>query len=79
MTPENVFCGIPSDLPDELFTTIHSAGSLRIERIVSQAHASPPGFWYDQDQHEWLLVLQGMRQSSSRASLSRCNFSRGRM
>ena len=32
---------------------------LRIERIVSQGHASPPGFWYDQDEHEWVVVLQG--------------------
>ena len=32
---------------------------MRIERIVSQGHASPEGFWYDQDQHEWVLVLKG--------------------
>ena len=32
---------------------------MRIERIVSQGHASPPGFWYDQDQHEWVIVLRG--------------------
>lgn len=31
----------------------------RIERIVSQGHASPPGFWYDQPEDEWVLVLQG--------------------
>ena len=31
----------------------------RIERIVSQGHASPEDFWYDQDQDEWVLVLKG--------------------
>jgi len=36
-----------------------SAGNVRIERIVSHGHASPPGFWYDQDQHEWVILLQG--------------------
>lgn len=30
-----------------------------VERIVSQGHASPGGFWYDQEQHEWVIVLKG--------------------
>jgi cupin 2 domain-containing protein len=30
-----------------------------IERIVSQGEVSPPGFWYDQEQAEWVLLLQG--------------------
>jgi cupin 2 domain-containing protein len=29
---------------------------IRIERIVSEGHASPEGFWYDQSEHEWVLV-----------------------
>lgn len=32
---------------------------LRIERIVSTGQASPPGFWYDQAEHEWVVLLQG--------------------
>jgi cupin 2 domain-containing protein len=32
---------------------------LRIERIVSSGQASPPGFWYDQPQDEWVIVLRG--------------------
>ena len=32
---------------------------LRVERIVSSGQASPPGFWYDQAEHEWVVVLQG--------------------
>jgi cupin 2 domain-containing protein len=32
---------------------------VRIERIVSHGHASPGGFWYDQDRHEWVVVLTG--------------------
>jgi cupin 2 domain-containing protein len=31
----------------------------RIERIVSTGQASPPGFWYDQEQAEWVLLLSG--------------------
>lgn len=59
MKPENLFSSIPDDLSEELFTTFHQAKGLRIERIVSQGHASPPGFWYDQDESEWVVVLQG--------------------
>ena len=32
---------------------------MRIERIVSTGQASPPGFWYDQDRPEWVIVLAG--------------------
>ena len=32
---------------------------LRIERIVSRGHTSPESGWYDQPQHEWVLVLRG--------------------
>jgi cupin 2 domain-containing protein len=32
---------------------------IRIERIVSHGHASPPDFWYDQDEAEWLIILKG--------------------
>lgn len=31
----------------------------RVERIVSRGHASPPGFWYDQDETEWVMVVRG--------------------
>ncbi len=55
----NLFADIPQYLPDELFTTLLDAANVRIERIVSRSHASPEGFWYDQDQHEWVVVLKG--------------------
>lgn len=60
----NLFTNLPSNLPDELFTTLLEADYLRIERIVSQGHSSPEGFWYDQDQNEWILVLQGAARLS---------------
>lgn len=59
MTVENFFANLPGRLPDEVFTTLLDAPGVRIERIVSHGHASPEGFWYDQDQHEWVMVLQG--------------------
>lgn len=55
----NVFHDLPRHLPQELVQTLISAANVRIEKIVSQGHASPEGFWYDQAQHEWVIVLQG--------------------
>lgn len=55
----NLLSDIPKSLPDERFETLISAPAVRIERIVSHGHASPTGFWYDQPQAEWVLVLSG--------------------
>ncbi len=59
MNAENLFDAISADLPEELFTPLLTASSVRIERIVSHGHASPSGFWYDQDDNEWVLVIEG--------------------
>jgi cupin 2 domain-containing protein len=58
-TPANVFVDLPPSLPDELFSTLLESGNIRVERIVSHGHASPEGFWYNQDHHEWVVVLKG--------------------
>jgi cupin 2 domain-containing protein len=55
----NLLADLPRQMPDELITTVLDAADVRIERIVSHGHASPGGFWYDQDQHEWVVVLTG--------------------
>jgi len=55
----NLFHDLPEHLPEELFTALLEAADVRIERIVSHGHASPEGFWYDQDQREWVVVLKG--------------------
>lgn len=55
----NLFRDIPSTLTEELFTVLAESRSVKIERIVSDGHASPEGFWYDQAQHEWVLLLSG--------------------
>ncbi len=61
MTPSsgNLFGAIPERLATEEITTLLSLAGLRIERIVSRGQASPPGFWYDQPQAEWVIVLAG--------------------
>lgn len=55
----NLFVGIPRTLPGEQIDALLSAPNIRIERIVSRGHSSPPGFWYDQDRPEWVIVIAG--------------------
>ncbi|MBE9548077.1 MAG: cupin domain-containing protein [Proteobacteria bacterium] len=55
----NIFTGIPSELDAELCELLVDNGNVRVERIVSQGHASPETGWYDQKQNEWVIVLQG--------------------
>lgn len=55
----NLLAGLPKTSANELFEDLATAGQTRIERIVSLGHHSPPGFWYDQTEHEFILILQG--------------------
>jgi cupin 2 domain-containing protein len=55
----NLFADIPRVMPDELVGEILRTNAFRIERIVSRGHASPPGFWYDQETDEWVLLVKG--------------------
>lgn len=57
---ENLLASVPSNLPDELFEVLLSRSNVRIERIVSHGHSSPKDFWYDQNEHEFVVVLQGV-------------------
>lgn len=58
--PLNLLAGLPPPgTPDEEIRTLLARPGLRIKRIVSTGQASPPGFWYDQPQDEWVLVLAG--------------------
>jgi cupin 2 domain-containing protein len=36
-----------------------SAESVRIERIVSFGQKSPEELWYEQQENEWVLLLEG--------------------
>ncbi|USP03983.1 cupin domain-containing protein [Vibrio sp. LQ2] len=55
----NLFETIPAELLNEQFTDLLRHHHVRIERILSKGHTSPESGWYDQDEHEWVLVLQG--------------------
>ena len=55
----NLFAGIPEELPAELFNVLASGSGVRVERIVSRGHSSPAEGWYDQEQNEWVMVARG--------------------
>ena len=58
LTP-NLF-DLPDPLPDdELFTDLLRTNNVRIERIFSSGQTTSDGQWYDQDEDEWVALLQG--------------------
>jgi len=57
--PANLF-GRPDCLNvDEVTEMLLQREGARVERIFSTGQASPADFWYDQDEEEWVVVLQG--------------------
>jgi cupin 2 domain-containing protein len=56
---KNLLSNIPTDLAGELVERLIEGRAFRVEQIVSRGHVSPLGFWYDQPEEEWVLVLQG--------------------
>ena len=59
MTIPNLLHDLPLQLEDEAIEVLAQKEDVRIERIVSRGHTSPPGFWYDQEQAEFVTLLQG--------------------
>jgi cupin 2 domain-containing protein len=47
------------DPEKELFELLFQADNCRVERIVSSGHVTPDGNWYNQEQDEWVVLLQG--------------------
>ena len=59
MNLQNIFSDLPSTVNEELVSEILVSSHIRIEKIVSKGHTSPPAGWYDQKENEWVMVLQG--------------------
>lgn len=56
---KNLFADLPHSSEQEEILTLHEEANLRVERIVSNGQASPAGFWYDQEEDEWVILLRG--------------------
>ncbi len=58
----NIF-DLPESLPDEeVFNDLIPPKGVKIERIISNGQKTPAGEWYDQDIHEWVVLLQGQAE-----------------
>ena len=51
--------GLPDGAGAEQFLPLAASGGTRIERIVSTGQASPAGFWYDQEEDEFVTLIAG--------------------
>jgi len=56
---KNLFANLPGGASGEDFLTLFENRRVKISRIVSHAHSSPAGFWYDQAEDELVIVLRG--------------------
>lgn len=59
MQPANLLTPLPEPSETEHFEDLLLRPSCRLERIVSHGQASPPDFWYDQEEEEWVMILEG--------------------
>lgn len=59
MKKKNVFDKVNVDKNNEEYITLLRDKSVRIERIVSNGQKSEENFWYEQDENEFILVLEG--------------------
>jgi cupin 2 domain-containing protein len=60
----NLLAGLPSRSQEEQIERLVGGPDFRIERIVSTGQASAPGFWYDQPDDEFVVLLAGAARLS---------------
>jgi cupin 2 domain-containing protein len=58
-TRGNVFASLPKAADRELVEALVDDPAVRIERIVSTGQVTPEGYWYDQSDDEFVLLLSG--------------------
>jgi len=58
---DNIFSldGWVHNAQEEHVEALYHNQQVKIKRIVSHRHTSPPGQWYDQSEDEWVVLLQG--------------------
>ena len=55
----NLFTPLPPQSPVETLSVLWQKVGVRVERIVSRGHVTPPDEWYDQQTDEWVALLSG--------------------
>ena len=62
MIKNNILKNLPVSVPEEIFENISEKENIKIERIISEGQATSKNYWYDQDQDEFVMLLQGKAQ-----------------
>jgi len=55
----NLLASLPARQAEEQIEQLAGGRDFRVERIVSTGQASPAGFWYDQPDDEFVVLLAG--------------------
>jgi cupin 2 domain-containing protein len=61
---DNLYDLPPAPWQDEIFEILHANDGVRIERILSCGHTTPAGEFYDQNDDEWVVLIQGEAEIS---------------
>jgi len=56
---KNIYKDLPKNLSEEVFQVIAENSNVKIEKIISNGQSSPPNFWYDQEENEFVILLKG--------------------
>ena len=56
---DNIFQGQAPSVGEETSRILKKGMGWRLELIVSNAFSSPSGFWLDQSENEWVVVVKG--------------------
>lgn len=59
MELKNIFADIEHVGEEEVFNVLGKSANCRIEGIAVAGYSSPKGFWYDQENDEFIMLLQG--------------------
>ena len=59
MEKYNIFEEIVVDKNEEKFFEIFKNNKIKVEKIVSNGQKSPENFWYEQEESEYILLLEG--------------------
>mgnify|MGYP000565376680 CR=1 FL=1 len=59
MDKSNIFENIIVDKNKEQFFELLKHENVRVEKIVSNGQTTPSQEWYDQDENEFILLLEG--------------------
>lgn len=59
MNKKNILENVIIDKQNEQFLDLIKTKDVRIERIISNGQTSAEDFWYEQEENEFVIVLQG--------------------